>query len=137
MAEVEEALSKEQAKERALILRALKEEGFVPKAAAEALGMSHSTVRRRIEAYGLDDLVQAHNRRLRRRRENAEFPRAPHEKSRQAMDQQEHRESGMCSCGRPPVPKRDGEPGRMCGRCRDEARRRKQEAAMAKRSPKK
>jgi hypothetical protein len=132
MAEVEKArrLTKEERSERDRILRALESVAFVPKDAAAALGMSHSTVRRRIEAYGLGPIVEEHNRRLRRRRENAELPPAPHEPSRQAQDQREHREAGLCSCGKAPAPRRDGSPGRMCGTCREKARDRKREQAL-------
>jgi hypothetical protein len=132
MAEVETArrLTKEERAERDRILRALERYAFVPKDAAAALGMSYSTVRRRIEAYALSPIVEKHNRRLRRRRENAELPPAPHEPSRQAQDQREHREAGRCSCGKPPAPRRDGSPGRMCETCREKARDRKREQAL-------
>jgi hypothetical protein len=131
MTEVEKArrLTKEERADMARILRALKASAFVPKFAAVMLGMSYSTVRRRIEAYALSPVVEKHNRRLRRRRENAELPPAPHESSRQAQDQREHREAGMCSCGKPPAPRRDGSPGRMCKTCREKARDRKREQA--------
>jgi hypothetical protein len=130
MAEVEKArrLTADERKDKARILRALKSSKFVPKDAAVALGMSYSTVRRRIEAYALSPIVEKHNRRLRRRRENAELPPAPHEPSRQAQDQREHREAGLCSCGRRPAPRRNGSPGRMCETCRVKARDRKRGA---------
>jgi hypothetical protein len=131
MAEVEKArrLTKDERAEKARILRALRRDKFIPKSAAATLGMSYSTMRRRIEAYGLTSIVETHNRRLRRRRENAELPPAPHEPSRQAQDQREHREAGRCSCGKPPTPKRNGSPGRMCETCREKARDRKREQA--------
>lgn len=131
MAEVETArrLTKEERADKVRILRALKASAYIPKDAAAALGMSYSTVRRRIEAYKLSPIVERHNRRLRRRRENAELPPAPHEPSRQAQDQREHREAGRCSCGKPPAPRRDGSAGKMCETCRVKARDRKRGAA--------
>lgn len=131
MAEVEAArrLSTEERAEKSKILRALRRAKFVPKTAAATLGMSYSTMRRRVVAYGLTSIVEAHNRRLRRRRENAELPPAPHEPSRQAQDQREHREAGRCSCGKLPEPRRDGSPGRMCVTCREKAKNRKREQA--------
>jgi hypothetical protein len=131
MAEVETArrLTAEERADKVRILRALKASAYVPKDAAAALGMSYSTVRRRVATYGLTSIVEQHNRRLRRRRENAELPPAPHEPSRQAQDQREHREAGRCSCGRKPAPRRDGSPGRMCETCREKARDRKREQA--------
>jgi hypothetical protein len=131
MAEIEKSrrLTKEERAERDRILRALESAAFVPKDAAAALGMSYSTMRRRIEAYALSPIVEEHNRRLRRRRENAELPPAPHEPSRQAQDQREHRDAGRCSCGKPPAPRRNGSPGRMCVPCREKAKNRKREQA--------
>jgi hypothetical protein len=129
-AETARRLTKEERAEKAKILRALRRDKFVPKLAAATLGMSYSTMRRRVAAYGLTSIVEAHNRRLRRRRENAELPPAPHEPSRQAQDQREHREAGRCSCGKPPAPRRDGSPGRMCETCREKARDRKREQAL-------
>jgi hypothetical protein len=114
-----------EAEERRKIREALKSSGYVILHAATALGLSEATMRRRVAALGLSDELVANSRRIRRRRENQEFPRAPHEVSRQAEDQAEHRAAGLCSCGQPPVPRSNGSPGRMCERCRGRARRQK------------
>lgn len=131
MSEVEVArrLSPEERDEKARIFAALKAKSYIPKDAAVALGMTYTTLRRRIVAYGLTSIVERNNRRLRRRRENAEAPPAPHEVSRQAQEQRANRERGLCSCGRPPDPLDDGTLGRMCEGCRTKARDRKRDSA--------
>lgn len=118
-----------EAAERRRIREALKGSDYVVSHAATALGLSEATMRRRVAALGLSDELVANSRRIRRRRENQEFPRAPHEVSRQAQDQREHREAGRCSCGKTPAPRRDGSRGRMCKGCREKARDRKRDKA--------
>lgn len=118
--------------ERARIVAALEASGYVVAHAALALGASKTTLRRRIEAYGLDGLVEEHSQRVRQIRMNRELPAAPHEPSRQAQEQAANRAKGLCSCGRPPAPRRDGKPGRMCKGCRARESGKKRRATAAR-----
>lgn len=119
--------------ERDRIKNALEASGYVISRAAAALGYSEATMHRRIEAHGLQDLVRGKSRRIQRRRDNQEFPRAPHEVSRQAEDQRANRERGLCGCGKPPEQLDNGDPGRMCGGCRERARESKRAGARVAR----
>ncbi len=111
--------------EREKIVEALRSSDYVVSRAAVALGWSATTTRRRIAEHGLERLLVQHSQRIRRRREGS----APHDVSRQAQDQQINRLAGLCGCGRPPAPRRDGSPGRMCELCRDRARDAKRRTA--------
>jgi Bacterial regulatory protein, Fis family len=107
--------------ERARIVAALEACDYVIARAADVLGVSKTTLKRRIPAHGLDGWLEERSRRVRRLRETLEgrgLPRAPHERSRQAEDQESNRAAGLCSCGKPPDPLKDGSPGRMCNGCR-------------------
>ncbi len=120
-----ERLTEAEQKDRDALWRALQEEGYVVARAAEALGIHETTLSRRIRRYGLDAAVEARNPRLAALRQNRELPPAPHEVSRQALEQKRNREHGLCGCGRPPVPLDSGAMGRSCARCRERDRRRK------------
>lgn len=121
----------EASEERARIVAALEAADYVVQHAANALGVAKTTLRRRIAEHGLDEWLEEHSRRIARRRMNREAPPAPHEPSRQAQDQAEHRSRGLCSCGKPPAPKTNGQPGRMCEKCRERERGKKRRAAAA------
>lgn len=126
------ALSKEEASEREKLIEKLKEHGYVMAGAAAALGIHETTVLRRVRRYGLDALVEEHNPRTRALRENRELPPAPHEPSRQARQQQENRDAGLCRCGRPVDPDRKYQrkrPSTSCAHCRAGWRKRKGGAA--------
>lgn len=108
--------------ERDRIKSALEAEGYIISRAAAALGYSEATLHRRLTQHGLQDMVRERSQRVQRRRDNQEFPPAPHEVSRQAQDQRANRERGLCGCGKPPAPLANGDPGKMCERCRKRAR---------------
>lgn len=123
---------KEASEERSRIFAALEASGYVVAHAALALGAPKTTLRRRIVELGLDALLVERSRRIRKLRLNRELPPAPHEPSRQAQEQAEHRAAGLCSCGKPPAPRRDGSPGRMCGGCRKRENGKKRRATAAR-----
>ncbi len=124
-----DAAQSEEKAERDRIIEALKASDYSPAHAADALGMTRSTMGRRIKAYGLDTWIEQNNQRVQRRRTNRELPPAPHEPSRQAQAQAANRAAGLCGCGKPPDPKPSGEPGRMCDGCRTRARNQKRDKA--------
>lgn len=128
MAESSAVVSRKAEKDR--IKEALEAEGYIISRAATALGYSEATLHRRLTQHGLQELVRERSQRVQRRRDNQEFPPAPHEVSRQAQDQRANREAGLCGCGRPPTPKLNGDPGKMCDLCR--ARSREQKAKPAR-----
>lgn len=128
-----EEIAAQGAAEKRKIERALEEVGYVISRAAAALGYSEATLHRRLTQHGLQELVRERSQRVQRRRDNQEFPPAPHEVSRQAQDQRANRERGLCGCGKPPADRRNGDPGRMCKDCRKRARRRKRAEAAAHR----
>jgi hypothetical protein len=120
-----DGLTESEYREARELVDALKANGYVAADVARALGVHCATVLRRMRRYGLDSAVVANNPRLAARRQNKELPPAPHEPSRQAREQAENRERGMCGCGKPTEPI----PGRLtsksCAGCRARWRRAK------------
>jgi hypothetical protein len=126
------ALSEAETSEKEELLRALKACDYIMAGTAAALGIHETTVQRRIRRYGLDALVEKHNPRVRALRTNRELPPAPHECSRQALEQKRNREAGLCGCGRPIDPDmlydRQSE-SKSCANCRARWRDRKRKTA--------
>lgn len=125
--------------ERDRIIEALEANGYVVKRAAAALGIGKTTLGRRIQACGLDEFLEQKSRRVRRLRGTLEaqaagLPPAPHERSRQAEDQESNRRAGLCGCGRPVEPLDNGNKGSMCTRCRTRERERKRATATARKA---
>lgn len=123
------ALSDAETVEKEELIKALKACGYIMAGTAAALGIHETTVQRRIKRYGLDALVEAHNPRVRALRTNRELPPAPHEPSRQALEQKRNREAGLCGCGRPPAKRLDGKLGKSCAIHMSRDRERKERRA--------